>query len=180
MVREIFTYLPRIVANSFSNTLPLDALTTKRNLSSLLFVVFVLHLIGVRKTMALLVFLQTLFSSRYFRVCCGTAYILLAFVVTFFLTLQSPQQRHSLLFDGNFQPQTPEQSEGRLQIHTEVPEERNETNFLEPSLNDWDHHYGLASSECDASFPKLFKEIDRAVALRKERANITRMDIDIS
>jgi hypothetical protein len=61
-----------------------------------------------------------------------------------------------------------------------VPEEGNETNFLEPSLNDWDHHYGLASSECDAAFPNWFKEIDRAVTLRKERANITRMDIDIS
>ncbi|KAF2003412.1 hypothetical protein P154DRAFT_486606 [Amniculicola lignicola CBS 123094] len=133
-----------------------------------------------RKAMAPLLCSQTLLSSHPLRVSCGIACVTLAFVLTFVLTLHPSEQGQSLLFDGHFRPKTPQEYEGRLQIHTGVPEEHNETNFAEPALKPWDYEYGLSSAECNASFKELYREIDRAVALKKKRTYVTPMDIDIS
>lgn len=40
--------------------------------------------------------------------------------------------------------------------------------------------YGLAAEQCDAAFPGLFTEIDRAVEYRKKVGKITPDDVDIS
>lgn len=42
------------------------------------------------------------------------------------------------------------------------------------------YNYTLSQSECSAQFPDLYKELDRAVSLRKEIGNVTPSDIDIS
>ena len=44
-----------------------------------------------------------------------------------------------------------------------------------------ERHYGLNEAQCDAAFPDFYKEIDRAVAFRREKdlANIREEDVDI-
>lgn len=44
-----------------------------------------------------------------------------------------------------------------------------------------ERHYGLSEAQCDAAFPDFYKEIDRAVAFRKENdlGDIKEEDVDI-
>ncbi|QDS70867.1 hypothetical protein FKW77_005709 [Venturia effusa] len=44
-----------------------------------------------------------------------------------------------------------------------------------------ERHYGLSEAQCDAAFPNLYKEIDRAVAFRKEYdlGEVKEEDVDI-
>lgn len=41
------------------------------------------------------------------------------------------------------------------------------------------HNYGLSPEQCDAAFPDLWAELDRAVAHRKKVGNITPADVKI-
>jgi hypothetical protein len=66
-----------------------------------------------------------------------------------------------------------------------APETPAETTAEAPITSASDHtstisgyNYTLSQSECSAQFPDLYKEIDRAVAVRKKMGNVTPSDID--
>ncbi|TKA67354.1 hypothetical protein B0A55_09686 [Friedmanniomyces simplex] len=40
-------------------------------------------------------------------------------------------------------------------------------------------NYGLSEEQCSVAFPKLYKEVDRAVAYRKKRGNVTLEELDV-
>jgi hypothetical protein len=61
-----------------------------------------------------------------------------------------------------------------------TPEAPLETTTENPAPAVSGYNYALSQSECSAQFPDLYKDLDRAVTLRKEIGNITPSDIDLS
>jgi hypothetical protein len=49
-----------------------------------------------------------------------------------------------------------------------------------PSLTASGSNYGLSRTECRTEFPNFFHELDRSIALRKGRGNISLADVDLS
>lgn len=49
-----------------------------------------------------------------------------------------------------------------------------------PSLTASGSNYGLSRTECRAEFPNFFNELDRSVALRRARGNVSLADVDLS
>lgn len=86
------------------------------------------------------------------------------------LALKCPTTTHPL-------PSSTELSPAPVQTQISTADKAAQWNFT--AARD-ERAYGLTAEQCDAAFPGLFTEIDRAVEYRKKIGNITIKDVDIS
>jgi hypothetical protein len=111
------------------------------------------------------------------------------------LSLSCPNHSPNLPSSSDNRPQVLDVPDSNYPLENKDQDQNPKPNLTQPTLledSTTSHHhwafnvtkderaYGLSPEQCDASFPSLFADIDRAVALRKGVGKYTADDIDIS